>query len=164
LLGPNSVHAISKFLGLCEIRQFGLHPYHVAVRGVGNGAVDGALAASLVPVVTFSCPGGFPVEIHVHTSQTVRNGARLGVAFAFALLQKLANEFLLVHVHASVDCVDDGFVVELQICFFCPCVFDGLELCTILSGLFGSVHEFAKRLERGVGTTHDVVVVARVDG
>ena len=66
LLRPNGVYTISEFLGLREVREFGLHPYHIAVRCVRNGAVNGALAAALVPVVSFSRPGSLPVEVYVH--------------------------------------------------------------------------------------------------
>jgi hypothetical protein len=164
LLGPNGVNAICKFLGLGEIRQFRLHPYHVAVRRVGNGAVDGALAAALVPVVALACPRSFPVEVHIDASQAVRNSTGFCVALALALLQELANELFLIHVNAGVDCVDDGLVEELQVCLLCPRVLDGLQLCTVLSSLLGHVHELAERLQCGVGATHDVVVVPRVDG
>ena len=164
LLGPHSVHAICELFRLREIRQFGFHPYHIAERGVCDRAVDGALATSLIPVVSLSCPRCVPVEVDVHTGQARCDCSRFGVALALAFCQEIVDEFLLVHVHAGVDGVDDGFVEELEVGFFGPRVFDGLELIAILAGLLGGVHKFTEGLESGVRAALDVVVVAWVDG
>jgi hypothetical protein len=158
------VNSIGELFRLCEVRQFRFHPYHVAVRCVSNRAVDGALAATLIPVIALSCPCSFPIEVHIYTSQALCNGASFSIAFAFALFRKLAYELLLIYVHSSINCVSYCFVVKLHIRLLCPGVFDCLELGAILAGLLSSIHEIAERLKRWVGTSHYVVVVARVDG
>jgi hypothetical protein len=137
------MHTIRELLCLRKVGQLRLHPYHIAVRCVGDGAIDSTLTATLVPVVPFSRSRCLPVEVHVHTRQTCSNGTGLGVTITLTLLQELVDHILLVDVYTGVDRVDDGFVVEFQVGLFRPCIFDGLELCTVLSSLFSGVHEFA---------------------
>jgi hypothetical protein len=155
---------VCELLRLGEVGQLRLHPYHVAVGRVGDGAVDGGFAATLVPVVALSRSGSFPVEVDIDTCQALCNGTSLGVALALALLQELLDEILLVHVYTGIDRVNDSLVVKLQVGLLRPCVLDRLELCTILSSLLSSVHELAERLECRVCTAHDVVVIAWVNG
>jgi hypothetical protein len=163
LLRPHGVNTISEFLCLREVGQFRLHPYHIAVWRVSNRAVDSALAAALIPVVSLTRPRSLPVEVDFYTSQALRDSASLGIALAFALLQELVDKFLLVHMHTGVDGVDDGFVVEFEIGLLRPCVLNGLEFGTVLASLLRSVHEFAEWLKRRVGAAHDVVMIAWVD-
>jgi hypothetical protein len=164
LLGPDGVNAVGELLRLCEVRQFRLHPDHIAVWCVSHRAVNGALTAALVPVVTLACPRGFPVEVHIYAGQALGDGAGFGVTLALALLRELVDEFLLIYVYTGIDCVGYCLVVELHVCFLRPGVLDSLEFGAVLAGLLGSVHEVAKRLEGGVCAAHDVVVIARVDG
>lgn len=164
LLRPHGVHAVCEFLRLREIRELALHPDHIRVRRVRYRAVDGALASALVPVVSLPRPRSLPVKEDIHARESLRNSARLRVALSLALLEEFPNQRLLVYVYACFDGVDDGFVEELEVCFFCPGVFDGLEFGACLAGLLGGVHEFAEGLEGGVGRAEDVVVVAGVDG
>ena len=77
LLGPYSMNTVSKLFRLRKVRQLRLHPNHVAVRCICNGAVDGAFTTTLISVVTLSGPCGVPVEVHINASQTCGNGACL---------------------------------------------------------------------------------------
>lgn len=164
LLGPDGVYTISELLGLGVVGKFRLHPDHVAVWGVGNRAVDGGLASTLVSVVSLTCPGSIPVEVDIDTSETLGNRTRLSVAFALALLQELANEVFLVDMNASVDGVNHSLVEQFQVGLLCPCILNRLELVAVLSCLLGSKHEFTKRLKGRVCAAQDIVVVAWVDG
>jgi hypothetical protein len=157
------MHAISEFFRLGEVRQFRLHPDHITEWRICDRTVDCTLAATLVSVVALSCPRSLPVEVHVNASKALCNGSCLGVALAPTLLQKLFDEALLIDVHSSVYSVGHGLVVELHLSFLGPCVFDGLQLITILSCLFCRVHQLTKWLECWVGATHDVVMVAGID-
>lgn len=163
LLGPNGVNALCKLPRLLEIGQFALHPYHIAVRRVRHGSVDRALAATLVPVVTFPRPRGIPIEMHVHARQPLGESPGLGIALSLALGEEVGDEGFLVDVHARVDGVDYGVRVEFEVRLRRPVVFDCLELGAVLAGLFGGDHEFGERLEGGVRAAEDVGVVARID-
>lgn len=164
LLGPDGVYSVGELLGLGVVGKLGLHPDEVGVGCEGNGAVDGSLAAALVPVVTLTGTGSLPVKVDVDAGQTLSNGTSLLVALALALLEELLDELLFVDMDTGIDGVDDGLVEELQVGLLGPGVLNSLELGAILSGLLSGVHEFREGLEVGVGGTHDVVMVAGVDG
>jgi len=134
LLWPDGVHTICEFLSLRIIGKLRLHPDEVGVGRIRNGAVDGALAATLVPVVALAGACGFPVKVDVYAGETLCDGAGLLVALSLALLEELLDEFLLVDVHAGVDGVDDGFVEELEVGFLCPGIFNGLEFGAVIAG------------------------------
>jgi len=68
------MNTISELLRLRKIWQLRLHPDHVAVGCVSDRTVDSALAAALVPVVTFTRSRGVPVEVNIHSSQALCDG------------------------------------------------------------------------------------------
>jgi hypothetical protein len=140
------MHTFSKLLRLRVVWQFRLHPYHIRVRCICNGTVDSGLAATLVSVVTLPRPCRVPVEVHIHTSQSFRNRSRLGIALALALFQELLDKLLFVYVYSSVDRISDGLMEELEMRFFGPGIFNGLELRAILASLLGCVHELTEGL------------------
>lgn len=158
------MHAVGKFFGLRVIWELRLHPDHVAVGSVCYGAVDGTLAAALVPVVAFSRPCCLPVEVYVDAGNTSGNGTCFGVALAFALLQELVDQTLLVDMYASVDSIDYSLMEELEVGLLDPGIFNGLKLSTALASLLCSIHELAQRLECRIGAAQNVVVVSRVNG
>jgi hypothetical protein len=157
------VDTVSKFLSLAVVGLRRLHPYHIAVGRVRDGAVDCRLAAALVPVVTLARASGLPVEVDIDACQALCDCACFRVAFALTLLVELGDELLLVHVDAGVDCVRYGFVEKLQVRFLGPCILDGLQLHAILASLLRSIHEVAERLNGGICYAQDVVMVTGVD-
>ena len=150
LLWPNSVNTISEFLRLVVEGFRRLHPNHVAVWCIGNGAIDSSLAAALVPVVTLTCSRSVPVEEHIDTCKTLGDCTSLLVALALALLVELSNQFLFVDMDTSVDSVCYSLMKELQVGFLGPSILNRLKFYAVLSSLLGSVHEVAQRLNRGV--------------
>ena len=164
LLGPHGVHALGKLLGLRKVGQLALHPDHVAEGRVGDGAVDGALAAALVAVVALAGTGRVPVEVDVDAGQALGDGAGFLVALALALREELLDETLLVDVHTGVDGIDDGLVEEAKVGLSEPLVLNGLELCAVLASLLGGDHEIVEGLEGGVGGSEDECVVTGVNG
>lgn len=157
------MHALCEFLRLGVVRQLALHPDHVAVWRVGDGAVHGTLAAALVAVVALAGSGRVPVEVDVHAGDALGESAGLLVALALALRKELVDQTLLVDVHTGVDGVDDGLVEEAEVSLRIPAVFDCLELGTALPGLLGCDHEVIQGLESWVCGTKDESVVAGVD-
>jgi len=140
------MHTFSELLRLRVVWQFRLHPYHIRVRRICNGAVDSGLATTLVSVVTLPCPCCVPVKVHIYTSQSFRDRSRLGVALALDLLQELLDKLLFVYVYSNVDRINDGLMEELEMRFFGPGIFNSLELRAVLASLLSCVHELAERL------------------
>lgn len=163
LLRPDRVDSVRKFLRLLIVGELALHPDQVGERPVRNGAVDGALRASLVPVETFPGTRGVPVPVDVHAGDALGDGAGFAVALPLGLLQVLVDEGLLVDVGSGVDGVDDSLVEQLETGLGDPLVFDGLEHITVLAGPFGGNHQIVKGLEVRVGGANDEGVVAGVN-
>jgi hypothetical protein len=160
------VHALGKLLGLLVIRQLALHPDGVAVGGVGDGPVDGAIAASLEAVVPLPGARSVPVKVNVLAQDAAGDGARLRVGQLLALdgLLVLLCEALGVGVAALGDGVEHGIVKALEFGLRQPLVLDGLQRVTQLALLLGGEHQVVERLQVGVGRAQDEGVVARVDG
>ena len=158
------MHTFSEPLRLRKIRQFALHPDQIAVRCVCDCPIHCTLTAALVSVVSFSRPRRVPIEKDVHARDALRDGARLCVALALALGQKLLDQALLVDMHARVDRVDDRLVEELQAGLRRPLVLDALEVVARFPARLGGEHQVVQRLQRGVRAAQDEGVVARVDG
>jgi hypothetical protein len=164
LLRVDGVHALGELLRLAEVGQLALHPDGVGVGRVGDGAVDGALAAALEAVVALAGAGQVPIEVDVDAQDAAGDGAGFGVRLAFYFGKVLRGHLFLVDVHAGVDGVDHGVVEGLEAGLGRPGVLDGLKLGTGLAGVERGEHEVVKRLEGGVGRAEDVGVVAGVDG
>ena len=164
LLGPHGVHAVGKVLGLLEVGQLALHPDGVAERGVGDGAVDGAVAAALEAVVALAGARGVPVEVDVAAEHAAGHGTRFRVG------ERLAPDggAVLVRERRGVgrgrDGVQHGVVEALQPGLGEPLVLDGLEGVAGLAGLLGGHHQVVEGRQVGVGAAHDEGVVAGVDG
>lgn len=165
LLWPNSVHTIGKFLGLSIVRQLALHPDGIAVRAIGNGSVDGAVASTLQSVVTLTRSGSFPVEEDIATHDLTGNGTRFVVRLALGLGQVLLLGLLLVlDVGSGIDGRRHGVVESLEVGGSQPLVFDALQLAAKLSFALRLDHEIVQRLEVGVRRSENETVVSRVDG
>ena len=164
LLGPNGVDTVGEFLGLGVVGELALHPDEIREGSVGDSAVDGALGAALVAVVSLASTGSVPVEVDVGAGDALGDGAGLGVALALGGLAELLNESLLVGEGALVDGVDNGVAEELQTCLGDPFVFNGLELSAVLAGLLSDDHEVVEGLEVSVGRAKDEGMVAVIDG
>ena len=104
------MHTVSKLLRLAVVGLRRLHPDHVAVGRVRDGAVDRRLAAALVPVVTLTRTSRLPVEVDIDACQALCDCSCFCVALALALLVELGDELLLVNVNAGVHRVRYGFV------------------------------------------------------
>lgn len=166
LLGPDGVHALGELLGLSVVGQLGLHPDGVAVGRVGDGAVDGAVAATLEAVVTLAGTGRVPVEEDLLAEKLAGDGAGLAVGDLLALDGGLVlgGEVLAVGEVALGDDVKDGLVETLEVGLGEPVVLDSLELGTGLAGGLGLHHELSEGLKVGVGASDDESVVAGIDG
>ena len=152
--------AVGKLLGLGKVGQLALHPDGVAVRGVGDGPVDGAVAAALEAVVPFPRPRRVPVEEDLLAAeQALGQGPGLGVALALGLGAVPGGE-----VGVGAEGGGDGVVEALEVGGGEPLVLDGLELRARLAGLLGGEEELAEGAEGGVGAAEDEGVVAGVDG
>lgn len=166
LLGPDGVDALGELLGLLVVGELGLHPDGVAVRGVGDGAVDGAVAAALETVVALAGAGGVPVEVNVLAEDAAGDGAGLlvGELLAVDAVAVLLGEGLLVGEVGGEDGVHDVVVEALEVGLGEPLVLDGLELGAVLAGLLTSNHELVEVGEVGVVGAEDEGVVAGIDG
>lgn len=164
LIWPDSMHPFGKLLGLFEVGQLALHPDGVAVGSVGDGPVDGAVAAALEAVVALAGPRGVPVEEDLDAGDAAGERARLDQRLALGLLEVLGNGVLLVDVRALVDGLDDGLVEPLQPRLRQPLVLDRLQLVADLARLLGRQHQVVQRLQIRVGSAEDEGVVAGVDG
>ena len=166
LLGPDGVHTLGELLGLGVVGKLGLHPDGVAVGGVGDGAVDGAVAATLEAVVTLAGAGRVPVEEDLLAKELAGDGAGLAVGELLALDGGLVlgGELLAVGEVALGDDVKDGLVEAPEVGLGEPVVLNGLELGTVLAGGLGLHHELSEGLEVGVGASEDESVVAGIDG
>jgi hypothetical protein len=160
------VNALCELLGLLEVGELGLHPDGVAVGGVGDSAVDGAVAAALEAVVTLTGAGGVPVKVNINAEDATGDGARLAVGELLALDAStvLGGKTLGVGVGASVDGVDHGFVEALEVSLGHPAVLNSLELGTVLASTLSGQHQVVEGLEVGVGGAEDEGVVTGVDG
>ena len=160
------MHTRGEFLSLLEIGQLALHPDGVAVGRVGDGAVDGAVAAALEAVVALAGAGRLPVEVDVTAQDAAGDGARLCVGQLLAVdgLAVLLGQALGVGGGALGDGLVDGVVEALEPGLRDPLVLDGLEGLARLAGLFSGDHEVVKGLQVGVGAALDEGVVAGVDG
>lgn len=166
LLGPHSVHTLGKLLGLLKVGKLALHPDGVAVRGVGDGAVDGAVAAALEAVVALAGAGGVPVEEEVGDAELAGHGAGVEVALALGALEVLLLDGGLVAGQSGgrgVDGGEDGVVEALEVGGGEPLVLNLLELRAELALALGGNHEVVEGLEVGVGGAEDEGVVAGVD-
>ncbi len=164
LLGPDGVHALGKVLGLLEVGQLALHPDGVGVGGVGDGAVDGAITASLEAVVALAGARGLPVEEDVAAEDAAGDGAGLGVGEDLALHGGAVLVGEALGVGARGDGLEDGVVEALEPGLGHPLVLDGLQRVARLAGLLGGHHQVVERRQAGVGAAHDEGVVAGVDG
>lgn len=164
MLGIHCVNTLGELTGLLEIGQLALHPYHIAVRSVGDSTRDAGFATALETVVSLSCAGGIPIEPDIDASEPLCDGAGFEVRFVLRLSQKVGDELGLVDVDACVDGVDDGVFEELETGLGEPVVFDLLEFFAEFAGLFRGDHEVVEGLEGGVRAAEDVLVVAGVDG
>jgi hypothetical protein len=160
------VHALGKLLGLLIVGQLALHPDRVAVGRIGDGAVDGAVAAALEAVVALAGARRVPVKVDVLAQDAARDGARLlvGQLLAGDGLAVLLGEALGVGQRRRGDGVDHGIVEALEPGLLDPLVLDGLQRVARLAGLLGLDHQLAERLQAGVGAAHDEGLVAGVDG
>lgn len=145
------MNAVSEFLSLREVGEFALHPDGVAVGAVGDGAVDGAVAAALEAVVALAGTGGVPVEEDVGAEETAGDGAGFVVGFTLGLGGVFGLERGLVGVGGGSDGGEDGVVEALEVGGGEPFVFNLLEGVAGLAGLFGGGHEVVEGLEVGVG-------------
>lgn len=164
LFGPDGMHTISKLLGLFIVRKLALHPNQIGKWRIGNGTVDGTLRTALVPVESLSGSGRIPVPVDIHTGDSLCNSTCFSIALALGSAQKFVDELFFVCGAALVDGVDDGVLEFLEAGLGDPRIFDGLELVTSLTSLFGGNHKIVERLEAGVGGSKQVSVVAVVDG
>lgn len=151
LLGPDGVDAVGKLLGLLEVGQLALHPDGVAVGAVGDGAVDGAVAAALEAVVALAGAGGVPVEEDVHAQDAAGDGARFRVGLALGGGEVVLLELVAVEVGALADGFEDGVVEALEVGAGDPLVLDGLQGVAVLARGFGGDHQVVERLQVGVG-------------
>lgn len=163
MLGPHGVDTLGKLLRLLEIGQLALHPDGVAVGGIRDGAVDGAVAAALEAIVALARTRGVPVKVDIGAENALGNGARLVVALALGASGVLLNQAVLVGQGRSLDGVDDGLVEALEVGLLQPVVLNGLELVARLAGQLGGDHEVVEGLEAGVRGAEDEGVVAGVD-
>lgn len=157
------MNSVSEFLGLDVVRKLALHPNKIRERSIGNSAVNRALGTALVPVVTLSGAGSFPVEVDVDTSDALSKGTRLSVALALGGLQVALDETGLVCIRSRVDSVDNSVVKELETGLGDPLVFNCLKLDSVLAGLLGSHHQIVQRLEVRVGRADNEAVVTVVN-
>lgn len=154
---------LGELLRLRVVWKLTLHPDGISIWRIGNGSVDGAIAATLQSVVTLTGSGAVPVPVDIHTSDGLGDSSRLSVALALNIFQELGGQFLLVDVYAGIDGINDGLVEELKTSLFGPFVFNGLELSTGLASLLSSDHEIVEGLEIWVGRTKNVGMVTGVD-
>ena len=165
LLWPYGVNALGKLLSLLVVGQLALHPDGIGVRAIGDGAVDGAVAAALEAVVPFPRAGGVPVEEDVGPEDAAGDGAGIGVALALGLSDVLLLEGGLVAGElGGVNGGEDGIVEALEVGGGEPLVLNLLQLVAGLAGLLGGDHEVVEGLEVRVGAAEDEGVVAGVDG
>lgn len=160
------MHALGKLLGLLVVGQLALHPNGVAVGGVGDGAVDAAVAAALEAVVALAGARRVPVKVDVGPEDVAGDGARLRVGQLLARDAGLVlrREALGVAEGAGRDGIQHRLVEALEARLGQPAVLDGLELLADLALALGHHHELREGCELGVGGTEDEGVVARVDG
>ncbi|KAJ6443327.1 protein kinase SNF1 [Purpureocillium lavendulum] len=149
-----------------EAADLALHPDGVAVRAVGDGAVDGAVAAALEAVVALTRAGRVPVEEDVLAAEDAAgDGAGLGVALALGLGGVLGlGAGLVGDGRGGVDGGGDGVVEAREAGGGEPLVLDALQRVARLARRLGRHHQVVQRLELGVGRAEDEGVVARVDG
>lgn len=166
LVGNRGVDAVGKLLGLGKVGQLALHPHGVAVRAVGDGAVDGAVAAALEAVVALAGAGGVPVKVDVLAAEDAAgDGAGLGVALALGLGGVLClGGGLVADGRGGVDGGGDGVVEAGEAGGGEPLVLDALQGVARLAGGLGGDHEVVEGLQLGVGGAEDEGVVAGVDG
>ena len=121
--------AVGKLLGLGKVGQLALHPHGVAVRAVGDGAVDGAVAAALEAVVALAGAGGVPVKVDVLAAEDAAgDGAGLGVALALGLGGVLClGGGLVADGRGGVDGGGDGVVEAGEAGGGEPLVLDALQ-------------------------------------
>ena len=65
LFRPYGMHAVCELLGLLEVWQLALHPYHVRIRRIRYCAVDGTPTPALVPIITLPRSWRVPVPVDV---------------------------------------------------------------------------------------------------
>lgn len=164
LVGPDGVNAISEILGLLEVGQLRLHPDGIGVRSIGDGTVDGAVAAALQSVVSLTGSGSIPIEVDVLAQDGLGNLAGLGVTLALDLGGVLLLGGVLVADGGGIDGSDDGLVEALELGGNQPLILNLLELSTVLASGLGSDHKIVEGLEVGVGGANDEGMVAGVDG
>ena len=164
LLGPDRVHAVREFLRLLVVRQLGLHPDHIRVRGIGDRTVDGAAAAALVAVVSLARAGGVPVPVDVHAREALGDGAGFEVGFALAQGAVFPDQRGLVDVDARFDDVFHGVIEEFETRLSGPGVFDCLELGARFAGLLCGNHQVVEWLQSRVRHAEDEAVISGVYG
>lgn len=160
------MYALGKLLGLLVVGQLALHPDGIAVGGVGDGAVDAAVAAALEAVVALAGARRVPVKVDVGPEDVAGDGARLRVGQLLARDAGLVlrREALGVAEGPGRDSVQHGLVEALEARLGQPAVLDRLELLADLALALGHHHELREGRELGVGGAEDEGVVARVDG
>lgn len=154
---------VGELLGLGEVGELALHPDGITVRAVGDGTVDGAVAATLEAEVTLTGTGSVPVEEDLDT-KALGDGAGLVVALALGLSSVVGSSLGLIGDGRLLDGSDDSIVEALEVGLGQPVVLNGLELGTELALLLSSDHEVVEGLDVRVGAAHDEGVVAGVDG
>lgn len=159
-----SVDAVGKFLGLGKVGKLALHPDGVTVRAIGNGTVDGAIAATLQAEVSLTGAGSIPVKVNINTQDAAGNGTGLGIALTLGLRFVRCLDLVLVHVRASVNGSDDGIIEAHEFGRGHPLILNLLQLVAKLAGLLSCNHKVIERLQIGVGGAEDKGMVARVNG
>ena len=154
---------VGKLLGLLEVGQLALHPDGIAVRCVGNGSVDRAVAAALEAVVPLARARRIPVEEDVPAEDIACDGAGLGIGLALCLGEVRLLLLVLGGGRRSVDGGEDGVIEALEVGAGEPVVLDALQLLARLTLLLSSNHEVVQGLEVRVGGADNEGMVAGVN-